>query len=236
MTEPVPPKPPGPISRALQNAVDNGCVSATGSDTDWAWTKPKLLEGRGPPFNGDTPLGTPSLCPLDYNVFEPGDAEPPAEMVDAFRNTGWFQELCMAMRGETGPQLAKVTTLGHAVVHGTIERNCIGCLKWLPGAGTELEEELHSKQDERCQQFLLQARVRRDHGPADATSPEAQTWRRGPHCVAPTEPASLLATDTNNPTETNNHPAVGVFNDTAVKKYTNVYTLLRSMDQRRTGK
>lgn len=120
------------VSAALQRAVDDGCITATGSVTDWDWTKPLFLDSMGPRQKNVDPPGTPSLCPID--VYDGNGEPPPPEMCGKFYNTGWYWKLCQAMY-KTGQRRATIKMLDDTVVSGTVKPYAPGRKIWIPDTG-----------------------------------------------------------------------------------------------------
>ena len=86
------------VSSALQRAVDDGCVTADGSDThSWNWQRPLILSHYGPMSEGggDT---LPILCPINFDPeLSPELDRPHQDLVFQVFNNGWYMELGQAI-------------------------------------------------------------------------------------------------------------------------------------------
>lgn len=123
----------GDVSRAVQQAVDDGCINVGPNDTRWDWRKPIVLKEIG---TREHSPATPQVLPnLETDV--PGQ-EPPDNYIRTVVDTGWCRKLSVAMfkyeQRHPGAQEVAVTVAmsdGNDI-EGTVKIYAVGAKIWTP--------------------------------------------------------------------------------------------------------
>jgi len=88
------------VNMELQEAVNTGCLTISGSDTNWNWYSPILLKRTGIPEHEDLITDSVDIQVLPniyYDEEDPGSLlNPPGELVDKVWMDGWFYHLSAA--------------------------------------------------------------------------------------------------------------------------------------------
>jgi hypothetical protein len=142
---------PDDVSKAMQQAVDDGCLRADGvtNETHYDWTKPLLLVPFGPcpPPKADDDLTLTLIQPSDFpgigvdmamlSCFEDAAAIPNAA-TDLLASKSWWGELskaCYKANFGSGRTFATIKLISGTVsvtVSGTVSGYAVGTKLWSP--------------------------------------------------------------------------------------------------------
>lgn len=134
------------VSKALQQAYDDGNDSATGNRPGslWDWTKPIGLQRKGPSSIALQPLvghpedeGMATLSEIEWDPSNPA-TEAPVDRDDASKEDGWYLELKKATPERNKHYPAKVITNDGKIIFGTVHWKDIYSRIWLPNKFVDL--------------------------------------------------------------------------------------------------
>jgi hypothetical protein len=134
------------VTKAVQQAVDDGCINAGPDDNQWDWRKPIVLASWG---TREHSPATPQVLPnIETAVPGGGGGWPPNNLASLVQNTGWYQKIAEAMfkygGWNPGVHEFKVTVRSDGnYIEGTLKIHAVGEKLWTPSgaAGAVVVDE-----------------------------------------------------------------------------------------------